>query len=127
MDIATTPDLYCPSVNEQRQYIDVIPTIVNGIRCPCGARKDKIYKDSTKFKTHTKSRTHALWLDQLNNDRDNHYKELLAARDVIAQQKKIIAEFDVRLESKSLTIDYLTQQIASLNKPEVKIGDLLDI
>ena len=127
MDIATTPDVYCPSINDQGQYIDVIPPIINGIRCPCGARKDKVYQDSSKFKLHTRSRAHSMWLEQMNNDRENHYKELLSARDIITQQKILIAKFDAQLNTKILTIDYLTQQLESLKRPSIPVVDLLSI
>lgn len=103
MDITITPDTYTPSVDTNGQYIDSIPIIKHGIYCSCGSRKDKIYENASKFVIHIKSKMHQKWIENLNHNKANYYIELL----------------------KTLTIDYLTEQLTNKTKPIVI--DLLDM
>ena len=80
MDISLTPDTYTPSVDENGNYIDKIPQIKNGLYCPCGARRDKVYETSGKFYSHTKSKIHNKWISNLNNNKANYYVELIKTK-----------------------------------------------
>ena len=42
MELVTEPDVYSPSIDNNGNYIDIIPSfnIINkGVSCPCGSRK----------------------------------------------------------------------------------------
>ena len=46
MELVVESDIYSPSVDDKGNYVDKIPSfniIKNGLRCPCGTRKDKTY------------------------------------------------------------------------------------
>lgn len=127
MDIATTPDTYTPSVDNNGNYIDNVPIIKNGLLCPCGSRKDKMYENSTKFATHMKSKSHQKWLMILNQNKANYYVEMLKNKELVENQQKIIGQLENQLQKKILTIDYLTDQLTSKSRQLVSTIDLLDI
>jgi len=126
MEISITPDTYTPSVNNEGNYIDNIPIIKNGLFCPCGTRKDKTYENTTKFATHIKSKSHQKWLTILNQNKANYYVEMLTNKELVENQRKIIAQLENQLHKKSLTIDYLTEQLTSKTTPQTCNIDLLD-
>mgnify|MGYP000318096703 CR=1 FL=1 len=106
MELVTEPDIYAPSIDEYSNYIDKIPSfnvIKNGMYCPCGSRKDKIYDTQQKFATHIKTKTHCKWLECMNMNKVNYYTECIKNKELIHSQKIIIA-------NQSKTIDYLTSQ-----------------
>ena len=52
MELVVESDVYSPSIDENGNYIDKIPSfslIKKGLLCPCGSRKDKTYENATKF------------------------------------------------------------------------------
>jgi hypothetical protein len=124
MDIVAEPELYSPSLDMVGNYIDVIPSFRNGIRCPCGCRKDKIYENSSVFATHTKSKTHQKWLSTVNLNKSNYYIENERLKETLQNQRLIIAKLDKDLQHKNMTIDYLTQQLCG-NKPNQIVTDLI--
>ena len=125
MDILLTPDIYTPSVDNSGNYIDKIPAIRNGIICPCNARKDKVYETSAKFASHIKSQNHQKWLIQLTQNKANYYVETIKSKELIANQQKIITNFENKINKQEIIINYLMEQIKKTNN--VEIGDLLDI
>ena len=125
MEITITPDIYTPSVNNTGNYIDNIPIIKNGLFCPCGTRKDKTYENTTKFASHIKSKYHQKWLIILNQNKANYYVEMLKNKELVENQQKIIAQLENQLHKKTLTIDYLTEQLTKTNQQSSNI-DLLD-
>jgi ABC-type phosphate transport system auxiliary subunit len=127
MDITITPDTYTPSVDGAGNYIDNIPIIKNGLFCPCGSRKDKTYENTTKFAIHIKSKSHQKWLQILNQNRANYYVEMLKYKELVENQQKIITQLENHLQKKTLTIDYLTEQLTSKTSQQVFSIDLLDI
>lgn len=127
MDITITPDTYMPSVDDNGNYIDNIPIIKNGLFCPCGSRKDKTYENSTKFATHTKTKSHQKWLMILNQNKANYYVEMLKNKELVENQQKIITQLENQLNKKTLTIDYLTDQLTNKTRQIVPTIDLLDI
>ena len=61
MDLIVEPDIYSPSVDDSGNYVDKIPSfnnLKNGLRCPCGTRKDKCYETTVNFSTHIKTKKH---------------------------------------------------------------------
>ena len=126
MDITITPDTYTPSVNSEGNYIDSIPIIKTGLYCPCGSRKDKTYENVSKFATHIKTKTHQKWLANLNQNKANYYVEMLTNKELVENQKKIISQLENQLYKKTLTIDYLTEQLTTKTKQQKCDIDLLD-
>ena len=128
MDITTTPDMYTPSVDNNGNYVDHVPVIKHGLFCPCGSRKDKIYENASKFSSHIKTKIHQKWLLILNDNKANYYMESMKYKEISENQQKIITRFEQQLQQKSLTIDYLTEQLVR-NKhiPQNTNTDLLNL
>ena len=120
MALATEPDTYCPNIDEHGNYADRIPSfntaaLANGLRCSCGTRKDKVYASAAMFASHIKPKTHEKWLQDLNANKANFYIENKKLRDLVQSQKIMLGKMEVDLMNKSLTIDYLTQQLIAKN------------
>ena len=120
MALATEPDTYCPNIDEHGNYADRIPSfntaaLANGLRCSCGTRKDKVYASAAMFASHIKTKTHEKWLQDLNANKANFYIENKKLRDLVQSQKIMLGKMEVDLTNKSLTIDYLTQQLIAKN------------
>ena len=126
MELCLESDLYAPMVNDQGIYIDNIPCITNGIRCPCNARKDKVYTTRQLFTMHIKTKAHAKWLQDMNNNRANFFVENIRLNETIKTQQQIIAKLETDLQNKLLAIDYLTQML-TINQQSMKTGDLLEL
>jgi hypothetical protein len=127
MNVTITPDTYTPSVDDNGNYIDNIPMIKNGLFCPCCSRKDKKYENNSKFALHIKSKSHQKWLLSLNQNKANYYVEMIKNKELVENQQKIITQLENQLQKKTLTIDYLTDQLTSKTRPQVCSIDLLDI
>jgi hypothetical protein len=127
MDISTVCDLYSPSVNEMGDYVDKIPSFANikGLRCACGSRKDKIYETNTMFSNHTKTKAHQKWLANLNLNKTNYYVEVEELKDTVQQQRLIIAKLERESQNKTMTIEYLTQQLIAKNANQQTVNNLL--
>ena len=114
MELVVEPDIYSPSINDNGLYVDKVPPfnyIKKGLVCPCGSRKDKLYESHSVFVSHTKTKTHQKWLEMLNLNKSNFYVELEKAKEVISNQRLIIAKLEKDVNNKIMTIDYLTQQL----------------
>jgi hypothetical protein len=119
MELVVQPDVYCPSVNEQGNYIDKMPAfhfLNKGLICPCGTRKDKKYENSVSFSTHMKTKAHIKWLADLNANKVNYYDENRKLKEQIQQYKLIIAHYQKDIQTKSNTIDCLAQQLQNLTQ-----------
>ena len=126
MEIATQPDIYSPSIDETGNYVDKIPSFnikKKGLYCPCGARKDKVYETYSMFAVHIKSKNHQKWLENLNLNKANFYVENTILTTTLNNQKFIIAKLEKDIQTKIMTIDYLTQQ---LNR-NTRTANLLDL
>jgi|UniRef100_A0A6C0JLE2 hypothetical protein len=129
MELVTEPDTYSPSIDDMGNYIDKIPpftTIKNGIRCPCGSRKDKVYDTYNIFSQHIKSKAHQKWLQGLNLNKANYYIENEELKTTLQQQRMVIAKLEKELQNKIMTIDFLTQQLASKSINQKVVTNLLD-
>jgi hypothetical protein len=116
MDLAVEPDIYEPNINEKKDYIDNIPYLSkfkNGLRCPCGTRKEHVFDSRNCFAVHIKTKTHQKWLSDMNTNRSNYYTENVQLKETIVNQKLIIARLEKEVNLKLKTIDYLTQQLVS--------------
>jgi hypothetical protein len=114
MELVVEPDIYAPSIDDNGLYIDKVPPfnyIKKGLVCPCGSRKDKVYESHSVFISHTKTKAHQKWIESLNLNRANFYVEFEKSKEVISNQRLIIAKLEKDVNNKILTIDYLTQQL----------------
>ena len=113
--VANQSDIYEPSMDESGTYVDRIPVFnahvkEYGIRCPCSTR-DHIYKERTKFSTHTKAKCHQEWIQKLNHDKTNYFAEAENLREIVSQQKIIIAKMEKELSQNRCIIGALTDKI----------------
>jgi hypothetical protein len=120
MELVTEPDTYSPNIDDKGNYVDKVPSfytnaLANGLRCPCGTRKDKIYTSHATFTAHIKTKTHEKWLQELNTNKANFYVESQKLRDVVQSQKIMIGKMELDILNKNMTIDYLTKQLVTLN------------
>ena len=113
MELATVPDTYSPNMDENGNYVDRVPSfhtaaLVNGLRCSCGTRKDKIYTSAAMFTAHIKTKKHGEWLEDLNANKINYYIENKQLRDLAQSQKIMIVKMQVEMANKDRIIDNLT-------------------
>lgn len=119
MDLIIDPDIYAPSIDEHGNYVDRIPSFLNGIYCPCGSRKNKNYETHQKFATHIKSQTHKKWLENLNLNKTNYYVDCNKLNELVKNQRLIISQMELDVYNKNRTIDYLTHQLTLKNSTTV--------
>ena len=129
MELATEPDTYSPNIDDNGNYVDKIPSfytnaLANGLRCPCGTRKDKVYTSSAMFSAHIKTKTHNKWLSDLNTNKMNFYSECEKLKEVVNSQKIIIAKLEKEVNTKLKTIDYLTQKLMNKDNENI-VNDLI--
>jgi len=128
MDLTIESDIYEPCIDDKGNYLDYLPTsskFKNGLRCPCGTRKEHIFDTRQSFSGHLKTKTHQKWLADLNINKMNYYTENVQLKDTINNQKLIIARLEKEIYIKLKTIDYLTQQLALKDSPNI-VTDLLE-
>lgn len=122
MELVVEPDTYSPSLDYEGNYIDTMPTtyvLQKGLYCPCGTRLQKAFTSSSKFSAHMKTKTHQKWLEQINRNKSNYLVESEKLKKTVQSQQKIIAELEIEVKNKSLTIDYLTKQLMSDNTQKI--------
>jgi hypothetical protein len=128
MELTVEAEIYCPSIDENRNYVDKIPpSIVHGIRCPCGSRKNKVYVTATSFSEHLKCAHHQDWLKELNLNKVNHYRENEELKKTVHNQRMIISQLEKEVLAKLRAIDYLTQQLMAKTAAQTEVANLLDI
>jgi hypothetical protein len=130
MELITQPDIYSPSMDDQGNYIDRIPQfniIKKGVYCPCGSRKDKAYDSTSAFSTHIKTKCHQKWLISVNQNKVNMYIDNETLKETVQNQRLAIAKMEKDLQTKVMTIDYLTIQLTKQNQPTITVSNLLDL
>jgi hypothetical protein len=135
MELSLESDIYEPNTDDNGNYNDYIPPsskFTNGLRCPCGARKDHVFDSRQSFNVHIKTKTHQKWLSDLNTNKYNFYSECEKFKELVNSQKIIIAKLEKEINIKLKTIDYLTQKLMNketenlMNKEtENSVTDLL--
>lgn len=126
-DLALTPDTYSPAIDELGNYCDSIPAIRHGIYCPCGGRKDKVYESRQSFVTHTKTKCHQKWLEDLSRNKTNYYEEVQALKQTVQNQRLIIARLERDINTKIMTVDILTRKFAEHQNAGMTTADLLEL
>ena len=69
MDLIIDSDIYEPCIDENGNYSDYVPSsnkFKNGLRCPCGTRKEHIFDSRQSFSSHIKTKTHIKWIIDLH-------------------------------------------------------------
>jgi len=126
MELTNTPETYVPSIDSDGNYVDCVPKIKNGLYCPCGSRKDKVYENATKFTSHIKSQSHKKWIATLNQNKANYYKEMILNKELLENQKKIIMRLENELKNKDVVINFLSEQMRLSKNSQNGTIDLLD-
>jgi len=127
MELTIDSDIYEPNIDNNGNYSDYLPPsskFSNGLRCPCGARKDHVFDSRSSFSMHIKTKTHQKWLGDLNTNKMNFYSECEKLKEIVKSQQIIIAKQEKEINTKLKTIDYLTQQLMS-KESENNVIDLL--
>ena len=118
MEASTTPDKYEASINENGEYIDILPNLTNGIICDCiNRKKTTIIYTRTQFNSHIKSLAHTNYLQVLNNNKNNYYSECIRLR----EENRILKQ---QITNAHITIDVLTLRNHELFKEQPTL-DLL--
>ena len=122
MELTVEPELYAPSLDDTGKYIDKVHYAKHGVICPCGARRDKVYECTTKFQKHIKTKIHQKWLEDLNTNKANFYVRVIELEEIVKQQRILLAQQERVIQTKSKTIDLLTERFTPKPGP---VGDLL--
>lgn len=97
-ELLLQPDEYSPITNAVGEYEDRCPTVQefreSGIRCPCQSRKQWVFLNRASFRTHLSCAAHKRWLAELNQSKFNFYRENIELRQLVAEQKIIIARVE---------------------------------
>lgn len=116
MDLSLTSDIYEPNINDDNSYIDYLPSsnrFKNGLKCPCGSRKEHIFFNKASFASHIKTKTHHKWLLGINTNKMNYFTECENLKELVNSQKIIIARLEKELNNHKNAIISLAQQLAS--------------
>ena len=127
MDLTVESDIYEPNIDENSNYADYIPPsskFKNGLRCPCGSRKEHIFDSRQSFSVHIKTKTHQKWLLDLNTNKMNYFTENIQLKDTINNQKIIIARLQRENDENIKLIAHLTKKI-EFKENENMVVDLL--
>ena len=114
MDLTVESDIYEPCINENADYSDYLPPsskFKNGLRCPCGTRKEHIFDSRQSFSGHIKTKTHQKWLQDLNSNKMNYYTENIKLNETINNQKLIIARLQRENDENIKLIAHLTKKM----------------
>jgi len=127
MNLSLESDIYEPNVDDDGNYVDFLPSsskFKNGLRCPCGARKDHVFDSRQSFCLHIKTKTHLKWLSVLNTNKMNYFTECEKLKEIVTSQKLIISRLEKDINIHKNTIINLAQQLAN-KQSENQVLDLL--
>jgi hypothetical protein len=122
MDLQVESDIYEPNINGEGDYSDYLPTgskFKNGLRCPCGTRKEHIFDTRVSFSGHIKTKTHQKWISDLNANKINYFTENIKLNETISNQKIIIAKLQRENDENLKLIVHLTKKIEIKENPNV--------
>jgi len=115
MDVIENPEIYVPSMNSTTKgYCDHnVIHFSKGIICPC--TPSKVFYKKVSFKTHKETNKHKSWLEYLNANSQNYYKECLIQEKTIKEQHIIMNRLENEIQKKDIIIQYLE---TSINKQQ---------
>ena len=114
MNLSLESDIYEPNTNDDGNYEDCLPRsskFKNGLRCPCGSRKDHIFDSRQSFSSHLKTKVHLKWLSELNKNKMNFFTECEKLKEIVSSQKLIIARLEKEVSNYTNSILKLVQQL----------------
>ena len=114
MNLSLESDIYEPNTNDDGNYEDCLPRsskFKNGLRCPCGSRKDHIFDSRQSFSSHIKTKSHLKWLSELNKNKMNFFTECEKLKEIVSSQKLIIARLEKEVSNYTNSILKLVQQL----------------
>ena len=121
-DLTLESDIYEPNIDSEGDYSDYLPSsskFKNGLRCPCGTRKEHIFDSRQSFSSHIKTKTHQKWLSDLNTNKMNFFTENIKLNETISNQKFIIAKLQRESDENIKIIAHLTKKIAIKENPSI--------
>jgi hypothetical protein len=121
-DLTVESDIYEPNIDSEGDYSDYLPTaskFKNGLRCPCGTRKEHIFDTRQSFSCHIKTKTHQKWIIDLNANKMNYFTENIKLNETITNQKLIIAKLQRENDENLKLIVHLTKKIEIKEHPNV--------
>jgi hypothetical protein len=124
MDLAIEPEFYEPTIDDKTNYSDYLPShskFTNGLRCPCGSRKEHVFDNRQSFLSHTKTKTHQKWLIDLNNNKMNFFSENIKLNETLSTQRIIIAKLQRENNEYTKLIAHLTKKIEFKNEISVDL------
>lgn len=127
MDLIVDSDIYEPCIDENSNYSDYLPSsnkFKNGLRCPCGSRKEHVFDTRQSFASHIKTKTHLKWISDLNSNKMNYFTENIKLNETIMNQKLIIARMQRENDENIKLIAHLTKKIEVKENPNIVV-DLL--
>jgi len=113
-NLALQPELYHPAMDDLGNYVDYCPTpreLKCGVKCPCGTRAEHIIYKKQAFSSHISTAKHKKWLEILNSNKTNYYREAWELRQNVHTQRLIIANYERQITEKNELIALLTKQI----------------
>jgi hypothetical protein len=122
MDLQVESDIYEPNIDSDGDYSDYLPTaskFKNGLRCPCGSRKEHVFDNRQSFSGHIKTKTHLKWIADLNANKMNYFTENIKLNETIANQKIIIAKLQRENDENLKLIAHLTKKIEIKENPNI--------
>ena len=122
MDLQVETDIYEPNIDNGGDYSDYLPTsskFKNGLRCPCGTRKEHVFDNRQSFSGHVKTKTHQKWLSDLNTNKMNYFTENIRLHETISNQKFIIAKLQRENDENLKLIVHLTKKIEIKENPNI--------
>jgi len=114
MDLIADSDTYEPVINDEGNYVDYLPPsskFKNGLRCPCGSRREHVFDTRNGFASHIKTKTHIKWLTDLNLNKTNYFVENIKLKDTINNLKMTLARLNKENEDNIKLIAHLTKKI----------------
>ena len=121
-DLSVDSDIYEPNINSEGDYSDYLPSsskFKNGLRCPCGSRKEHVFDNRQSFSGHIKTKTHQKWLVDLNTNKLNFFTENIKLHETIVNQKIVIARLQRENDENLKLIAHLTKKIEIKENPNI--------
>ena len=118
--IVNVPETYEPRMHDDR-FVDFIPRIPSsGLVCNCTIRHTVFYNRQA-FNTHTKTKSHMVWLEQYNQNKASIIAENAELKERIKQQQIIITEqsqqifvLEQNLRIKDTLVNTLAMRVSEL-------------
>jgi hypothetical protein len=124
------PANYVPHMEKDGKYIDKIPSynvFKNGLLCDCNTRKvQTIFYDVASFTLHTKCKKHQEWLQEINNNAINYYRETITLNQTVKNLHIVVARYEKKIRELEYNLSIILEQMAKRDNQEMEVDDLLE-